>query len=439
MRLSYPVTKPQTTMQTNSRFNNAQLALFGIPVLALLAVGCNKNDVKPDTRLNAKLDAIRQAGYPITLAECNAWYVEPPAVENAALLYADAFAALSPVEPTSPTFLAENQRALDLLHQAGSRNKCRYPIDMTKGAFTLLPHLQAIKKGAQLLSQAALNHATKGEIGLSAQSLLDGLHLARSLEEEPMFISHLVQVASEAIIQTGLESVLNQKAFTDEQLVRLQAAFRDAESGAVMTRSLAGERCLGIALFQMPPLEQAKVFAQIDGEIKTLDTQAYQKSYTYKVDFDFFLSHMDEYIAATTLPYPKGLEVTTEWAAQVSETKSKGYHISGSILPTLESSLERAAECAGRLRVAQTALAVERYRLAHQNALPDSLGELAPRFVDPVPVDPFDGQPLRYTKTSPQGFVIYSIGKDRKDSGGTPRPTGAKSDALYDLTFVVRR
>lgn len=412
-------------------------------MLVLLAGGCNKSAGKPDARLNAqlnvKLDAISQAGYPVTLAELNAWYVEPPAAENAAPLYAEAFAALAPVDATSPSFLAQNQKALELLHQAASRKKCRYPIDLTKGYATLLPHLREIKKCAQLLSQAATNHAAKGQMGPAAQSLLDGLHLARSVEEEPVLVSYLLQIASETIIQKTLESVLNRKAFTDEQLVRLQAAFREAESGGLMTRSVAAERCQIIAIFQMPPPEQAKTFTQMEGAAKSMDKGAYRKSSTYNADFNFYLDRMDECVKATTLPFPKRLEAASQWGADVSEAKTKGYQISGLILPAYEKSFERAAECAGRLRVTQAALAVERYRLAHRNALPASLGELAPQFIDPVPTDPFDGQPLRYTKASPKGFVIYSIGKDRKDDGGTPHPPGAKTDQPYDLTFAVRR
>jgi hypothetical protein len=46
------------------------------------------------------------------------------------------------------------------------------------------------------------------------------------------------------------------------------------------------------------------------------------------------------------------------------------------------------------------------------------LAELAPSYLETVPVDPFDGQPLRY-RTQGAGYVLYSIGPDLKDDGGT--------------------
>ena len=40
---------------------------------------------------------------------------------------------------------------------------------------------------------------------------------------------------------------------------------------------------------------------------------------------------------------------------------------------------------------------------------------------------------------SPAAFVVYSIGKDRNDDGGVPKPPRGKSEDGYDLAFVVRR
>ena len=101
--------------------------------------------------------------------------------------------------------------------------------------------------------------------------------------------------------------------------------------------------------------------------------------------------------------------------------------------------MEKAADDVGLLRAAQAALAVERYRLATSFALPDSLRQLTPKYLAAVPEDPYDGKPLRYKKLSPKGYVVYCVGRNRQDDGGTPRPAGGKPDGAYDLTFVVRR
>ncbi len=87
-----------------------------------------------------------------------------------------------------------------------------------------------------------------------------------------------------------------------------------------------------------------------------------------------------------------------------------------------------------RNRSANAALAVERYRLAHGDGLPPSLDALVPEFLDRVPTDIFADSPLRYRRLD-LGYVIYSIGPDQKDDGGSLLPVGDPSD----VTFRVAR
>jgi hypothetical protein len=47
--------------------------------------------------------------------------------------------------------------------------------------------------------------------------------------------------------------------------------------------------------------------------------------------------------------------------------------------------------------------------------LPRTLDELVPEYLAAVPLDDFDGKPLRY---SPEKKILYSVGKDLKDVGG---------------------
>jgi hypothetical protein len=68
------------------------------------------------------------------------------------------------------------------------------------------------------------------------------------------------------------------------------------------------------------------------------------------------------------------------------------------------------------LRSAATAVAAERFR-RDQGRWPAALDELVPAYVTAVPLDPFDGQPLRSRRLG-DGFVVYSVGPDLADDGG---------------------
>jgi ABC-type transport system involved in multi-copper enzyme maturation permease subunit len=67
------------------------------------------------------------------------------------------------------------------------------------------------------------------------------------------------------------------------------------------------------------------------------------------------------------------------------------------------------------------ACAIERFRLADGN-LPQSLDQLAPKYLQKIPHDFVNGQPMKY-KLTPEGYVLYSIGLNQIDDGGRPDTT----------------
>jgi hypothetical protein len=65
------------------------------------------------------------------------------------------------------------------------------------------------------------------------------------------------------------------------------------------------------------------------------------------------------------------------------------------------------------------------------------LEELVPKFLNKVPIDPFDDQPIRYQRPEP-GYLRYSVDVDGHDNGGRQR-NEVKSGQPYDGCFIVMR
>jgi hypothetical protein len=65
------------------------------------------------------------------------------------------------------------------------------------------------------------------------------------------------------------------------------------------------------------------------------------------------------------------------------------------------------------------------------NNYPRSLNELVPNYLSSVPQDPFDGKSLKYSVTKK---ILYSVGEDMQDSGGS---TGDDWRKMADPTFVL--
>lgn len=99
---------------------------------------------------------------------------------------------------------------------------------------------------------------------------------------------------------------------------------------------------------------------------------------------------------------------------------------------------------------ALTAIAIARYRLAHDQ-YPTTLEAIVPDYLDAVPIDPYDGQPMRYklVEIGPgeTDYILYSVGYDGVEDGGRVHPKGALTAAHngsgdsdpsgYDLVFTA--
>jgi hypothetical protein len=87
-----------------------------------------------------------------------------------------------------------------------------------------------------------------------------------------------------------------------------------------------------------------------------------------------------------------------------------------------------------RLQATRTILALRAYQLLHGN-LPADLSALVPEFLDKVPIDDFDGQPLRYSR---ERKMVYSVATNLKDDGGDDsrgKPPHAPLDLVCRFDF----
>jgi hypothetical protein len=87
------------------------------------------------------------------------------------------------------------------------------------------------------------------------------------------------------------------------------------------------------------------------------------------------------------------------------------------MLPALERMANKCAYAQSSVDLARVACALERYRLA-RGEFPDALNALSPAFLEKVPHDLINGQPLHYRRTPKAGFLVYSVGWNETDDDG---------------------
>ena len=82
-----------------------------------------------------------------------------------------------------------------------------------------------------------------------------------------------------------------------------------------------------------------------------------------------------------------------------------------------------------RIECARSALAVKRLDL-QQGRMPERLAELVPKFIESVPLDPFDGKPIRFRRVG-NGFAVYSVGVNLTDDAAKGRLLGRTPDVVF--------
>jgi hypothetical protein len=445
----------------------AWLTIIGLFLLILGAGGLQQWLTQKS--LTARLAAIRAQGLPTTLAELDAFYTHLPAADNGTPLLlqfrnlhvewddinAPYFGVMSsnsvlyvtnPITPAARAALQDivvsNRTALQSIYAAVAKPGWRSPVDLNHGATNLFPDLTEPKMITLLLRLESLHHFAEGRHSDALKSISTSFQVSDSLAGEPILISYLVRNACLDISKTSLEKLLQRAEFPAGDLAQLQQVIAVSEAKTDLLRVLHGERAFIIGSWQEPASQQlfapATPFDEWPEPLQKLGWAFYENGGAKTADLLNFLSLCEELEAIIKLnpveALPQLEKLETRFLAPGKPSLEK--IATTSLASTLLLMPGQHASLIARLRVAQTALAIERFRLANQR-LPKTLGELTPQYLQTTPLDPFTQAPLLYRITE-KGFRIYSTGKNAQDDGGLTRAEKAPPDN-DDIVFTVER
>ncbi|HEY2328509.1 MAG TPA: hypothetical protein VGI63_01710 [Verrucomicrobiae bacterium] len=108
-----------------------------------------------------------------------------------------------------------------------------------------------------------------------------------------------------------------------------------------------------------------------------------------------------------------------EITAALENNHSPFYLLAKIGIPNLNKAMQSCAYNQTLANEAQIVCALQRYHLAHGN-YPETLDALAPQFIEKIPHDIINGQPLHYRRTDDGKFLLYSVGWNERDDGGSP-------------------
>jgi hypothetical protein len=256
-------------------------------------------------------------------------------------------------------------------------------------------------------------------------SLLD---LCQMQRDEFAILTQMMRIALTRLALAVTWEVLQTNGWNQTQLADLQRSWSEFDALQALERGRLGERALLLEF--MTGIAHS---ARDDGG---LWNRLLASWYPPERDALFYLKHLQPLLdgirnvsngTATSGLEPElaDLEVALDRAG--SSLFRHRYTVGLISLGNVKRAVDAAMIAETQRRMTLVAIALQRFSLSH-GAPPPSLAELVPDFLGVIPLDPFDGWPLRYRLDPDGSFVLYSIGPDRVDDGGDPAPTTLNAD-----------
>lgn len=295
----------------------------------------------------------------------------------------------------------------------------RDPFAATPSPFFYIRHIVT----AQVWHASASLATGREEIAL--YDALAGLKFLRGMEEAPdaLLVDTMIGSAGTGLVMQAVWEGLQGRKWNEPQLALLGAELARADLLASLQRSLHTDRVAGnLSIDQLGWGDSPAKRVIKDSRSKELAWLPYLPAgwiQQNKLQSNRWVDGVLSMLAARgTVGFAERMRRLGEQPKDAGNLRAPYTLVSAPMASMHGKVVPAIVYQQTTLRLAATACALERHRLAHGRH-PDRLAELVPAFLDKVPLDLMDDQPLRYERDDATGrFALYSIGYDGKDDGG---------------------
>jgi hypothetical protein len=318
-------------------------------------------------------------------------------------------------------YLQKHGDALQLAHElAKDPGPVYFQQRFEDGFNATFPWVVSLRALNRVLAIELRLRLVEGDIEGATSSWFTQLALSEALRPPSCGVScGLVQSIRYSMILKAFqqaEFLINHVNLSNAKLQQIQNRVLRLELERDLKPSMLGERMMGFSGFQHPE----QIFA--DGPS---DKTPQENLASRAEDCLLYLASMLELIELCDLPFAecrrRANDRLTEALDRIRPFASSGderFAGSQSLLPgAVVFGIESAAEPIASRGIIMLAIASRRFALQH-NRLPTNLYELVPEFCSEIPVDPYSGSAL-LSKSSANGLLIYSLGKNGIDDEGT--------------------
>lgn len=373
--------------------------------------------------------------------------------------------APQPQSPAADVLLALSRydAALTELRQAGARPYSRFPLNYQEGnpVVLMLPHLSSLKYSAVFLQLRAIAEVQAGQTEQTLADVKLMLRLAESIHDEPTLISQLVGISVANLALQPVWEGLAERRWSDAQMKELGGQLEKLDLISGLQIGMHGERVSRLGYIDCMKTNRDQYSLMLLYAICPRFFSSMEKDLRYLPGMpdvpDWFARRRQPWqregfmVIALGRMLPVGwydwnkvalakmyqdhlfqicqpekhlvsLKATTE-ANQFIDSAGQPSNINPqdalALMFAASSTylVQKIANAQNAVDMAIVACALERYHLA-QGEYPETLGALAPEYIETVPPDVVDGQPLHFRRTQEGRYLLYSVGWNGKDDGG---------------------
>ena len=397
------------------------------------------------------------------------------------------------VKQASGLHLQANLPALEQVRKAIAKpHFIRYNIYNGPNSF---PALSTYRQAARRLSMQTHLAIDDDNSQLALQSIIENIQLSQIQKNEPFLISYLVRIACLGIVLSDIEMLLNKIQLTEKQLAVLDNKLQNVDIHD-MHNVLVTERAYTLGYPGWDKHIADKIIYSNDflryyhKYLQGVFAWFIRLSGLVEQQKILLLNSAGRFIDLAG----KSDYYQIKDCSRNLEKQFRGQLLVQ--MATYDRLFISRSRIEADIRLCRTAVAIERYRLKY-GKLPEKLPDLVPEFLAAVPLDPFDGRNLRYRKgaiskrllcrmteaelaaetekkqqtqknkdgfgfgdifgnknvkkkpyrrfnypiagwkeadVKKNGCIIYSIGENSKDDGGTPdKRIGRDSDQTFTI------
>jgi hypothetical protein len=346
-----------------------------------------------------------------------------------------------PEEPAHDVLLALSKLDPDLaaFRKASARPQSRFPVHYDELPKAMLVHLAFLRNVARILQLRAVAELKSGSNQEAFADVNLAFYCADAIKSEAFMISQIVRYR---MMEEDLQPIwegLGAHRWSEDQLKEFERYFARTDLLSRYDQCAKADLALTCGWIELLP-DDPFSFSLMDGKASPggfmeamMGGHLLPGGWFYQNELSaarfFHEDFLPDVAPQTQRVYP-GLSQTN--LALFDKIPSTPYSFAFKQLASVISP-QGFVQTQTEINLALVVCALERYRMARGH-FPETLDGLAPEFLEKMPHDIINGEPLKYRLTGPGKFILYSVGWNEKDDGGAyPGADAPKALGFRDL------